>query len=387
MVAASNHGRERNETAYPRQDTAERRAGGQARASRDMIFWFFLVLFTLSSLVLGWLLWPFISVIIVAAVVTGVFHPFYELLGRRLQPGLASFLTCVCIFCVLFVPIALFVGIVADEARNLVVLATDADLARRIGRFIENNRVFDKANQILVRFNVQLDVAQLNSTLGDMAQFVGQYIVELTAGILKNMVKFVINFCLMLLITFYLLIDKERLLSFLIDLSPLPDDQDTKLWVKFRDMAGAILVGNGLGGLIQGVLGGAVFALFGLPSAILWGVVMAFLAFLPIVGIGVVFIPAAVYLLIAGRVGAGVFFIIFYVVLSGGIEYLFKPKVVGTRVEMHTLLVFLAIIGGLNLFGILGIIYGPLVVTGFLTLTDIYHASYQNLVAPETKSG
>jgi predicted PurR-regulated permease PerM len=77
-----------------------------------------------------------------------------------------------------------------------------------------------------------------------------------------------------------------------------------------------------------------------------------------------------------------VFFIIFYLLLSGGTEYFFKPKLVGQRVQMHTLLVFLSIIGGLQLFGILGIIFGPLVVTGFLTLTDIYHASYQNLVEP-----
>ena len=76
------------------------------------------------------------------------------------------------------------------------------------------------------------------------------------------------------------------------------------------------------------------------------------------------------------------FFIVFYILLSGGVEYLLKPKLVGTRVKMHTLLVFFSIIGGLKLFGILGIIYGPLVTTAFLTLTDIYYTSYQELVDP-----
>jgi predicted PurR-regulated permease PerM len=90
-------------------------------------------------------------------------------------------------------------------------------------------------------------------------------------------------------------------------------------------------------------------------------------------------------LILQGRLGAGIFFIVFYIVLSGGIEYLFKPKLVGKRVQMHTLLVFLSIIGGLKLFGILGIIYGPLVVTAFLTLTDIYESSYQSIVEPDTK--
>ena len=107
---------------------------------------------------------------------------------------------------------------------------------------------------------------------------------------------------------------------------------------------------------------------------------MGILAFLPIIGIGIVFIPTAIYLFLKGRVAASFFFLIFYMILSGGIEYLFKPKVVGQRVKMHTLLVFFSIIGGLKLFGILGIIYGPLVITAFLTLTDIYHKSYQTMI-------
>ena len=109
---------------------------------------------------------------------------------------------------------------------------------------------------------------------------------------------------------------------------------------------------------------------------------MGFLAFLPIIGIGVVFIPAAIYLFFKGRIAAGIFFIVFYLILSVSVDNLLKPKLVGRRVKMHTLLVFFSIIGGLNLFGILGIIYGPLITTAFLTLTDIYYTSYQQMVEP-----
>ena len=87
---------------------------------------------------------------------------------------------------------------------------------------------------------------------------------------------------------------------------------------------------------------------------------------------------------VKGRVAAGIFFVVFYLVVSGGIEYFFKPRLVGQRMQMHTLLIFFSIIGGLKLFGILGIIYGPLVVTAFLTLADIYQSSYRNLVEPIT---
>jgi predicted PurR-regulated permease PerM len=81
---------------------------------------------------------------------------------------------------------------------------------------------------------------------------------------------------------------------------------------------------------------------------------------------------------LTGRIAAGIFFIVFYLLLSGVVEYVIKPKMVGQQVEMHTLLVFLSIIGGLKLFGILGIIYGPLVVTAFLTLNEIYKSNYQD---------
>ena len=105
---------------------------------------------------------------------------------------------------------------------------------------------------------------------------------------------------------------------------------------------------------------------------------MGLLAFLPIVGIGAVFIPAAFVLFLTGRIATGIFFLVFYMLLSGVVEYILKPRMVGQQVKMHTLLVFLSIIGGLKLFGILGIIYGPLVVTAFLTLNDIYKSGYQD---------
>jgi predicted PurR-regulated permease PerM len=87
-----------------------------------------------------------------------------------------------------------------------------------------------------------------------------------------------------------------------------------------------------------------------------------------------------IFLFLTGRTGTSFLFLVFYLLLSGGVEYFLKPRMVGRRVQMHTLVVFLSIIGGLKIFGLLGIIYGPLIATAFLTLTDIYHASYQKLI-------
>ncbi|MCI5137979.1 MAG: AI-2E family transporter, partial [Candidatus Electrothrix sp. AR1] len=114
------------------------------------------------------------------------------------------------------------------------------------------------------------------------------------------------------------------------------------------------------------------FAMLGIKSPVLWTGVMGILAFLPIFGIGLVLLPASALLLLNGSPGQAAATFIFYAVLSFSVEYLLKPKFVGNQVKMHTLLVFLAILGGMSVFGVLGIIYGPLIVTAFQTLSDIY---------------
>ncbi len=348
-----------------------------------MILWFFLSLFVLSLLLLGWLIRPFLSTIILAAVVTGVFSPFYKFFKKATRPSFASLLTCVFIFFLLFVPIALFVGILSKEAYGLYLMGKSAVISDQVKSLLEGSKIIERANLLLSNFQMELTGEQFNNAISEIGKFVGLFLYKQASAIASNVFAFLVNFFFMLLIIYFLLLDGRKLLSFITDLSPLPREQDEQLIQKFEDIAFAILIVNAVGGIIQGTLGGIVFALFGLQSPFLWGVIMGLLAFLPIFGIGLVFVPAALSLVLTGRLAAGIFFIVFYFILSGSIEYFLKPRMVGRRAKMHTLLVFLSIMGGLKLFGILGIIYGPLVVTAFLTLHEIYQSSYQKQVVTE----
>jgi predicted PurR-regulated permease PerM len=352
------------------------------RTSQNLILWFFLACFLVSISLMGWLLAPFFSIIVLGAVVAGAFHPAYRLLTARakISPGLASLVTCLLIFFILFVPIVFFVGVLTQEAYELIQLAKGPALSIFINTHFTNSALLERINPLLANLDIVITGEQLNQTLSEIGRVVGLFLYDQARAIASNTLSFLASFFLMLLVIFFLLIDGPKLVRFLIDLSPLPEDQDTQLIGKFKDIAGAILVGNGLCGAIQGIAGGMLFWIFGLPSAFLWGVIMALLAFLPILGIGAVFIPTVIFLFLKGRIAAGLFGLVFYLLLSGGVEYLLKPKMVGKRVKMHTLVVFLAIIGGLKMFGILGIVYGPLIATAFLTLTNIYHASYQKLI-------
>ncbi|MGD8252047.1 MAG: AI-2E family transporter [Desulfobacterales bacterium] len=354
----------------------------KANPSRGVVLWAFLLYFLMSMVLIGWLFWPFLSTIVMAAVVTGLFNPVYRWLCRKVPAPAASLATCAIVFIVVFVPIAFVVGILAGEALELYEMGRNTAINAQVQQLFSDNLLLDRLNRVLDGFGLNLTGADINRALSELVKTVGFYLYRQANTVATNILRFLGHFFFMLVIAFYLLMDGRRLLDFLTDLSPLPDDQDDQLIRKFKDMAGAILIGNGLGGIVQGVLGGGLFAVFGLKSPILWGVIMGLLAFLPIVGIGFVILPAAVFLMLKGSWAAGFFFIAFWAVLSFSVEYVLKPKLVGSQVQMHTLLVFLSIIGGLRLFGILGIIYGPLVVTAFLTLTDMYHSSYQQMSEP-----
>jgi len=347
------------------------------QSSTQMIFRYFLIIFLITIFLVGRLLWPYLSILVLAFVLTGIFHPVYRFFVKKITPVLASLLTCTIIFLVVFVPLVFLVGSLSKEAYGLYLMGSDAATSQDFKELLQNSHIVERIEGFLARFDIKLGAEHVNQTLSKLGQSVGLFLYNQVSTVASNVLNFVVSLAFMLLVIFFLLIDGEKLITFVIELSPLPDDQDKKLMEKFHAMASVVLVVNGLSGVIQGSLGGAAFAIFGLSSPLLWGSLMAILAFLPIVGIAVVVIPAAIYLFLKGRIGAGIFFLIFYVVVSSVMEYVIKPKLVGDKVQIHTLLVFLSILGGLKVFGILGIIYGPLVITAFLTLTDIYRSSYE----------
>ena len=341
----------------------------------------------MSLFLTGKLIAPFSAIIILGLVFTGVFIPIHRFFAKKFSISLSSIITCFIIFFIIFIPVLFFIGILSKEAYDLYSMAKNAVLRNQLKQLLENNHALENINGFFANmgFETSLSWDDFINYISDLGKFVGLSMFQQASFIASNVFKIISYFCLMLIVVFYLLIDREKFTSYIYNLSPLPFEHNKKIFEKFKDMAGAVLIGNGLAGLIQGILGGIVFFIFGLNSPFLWGVIMGFLAFLPIVGIGLVLVPSGIFLILNQRILAGIFMILFYGILSLGIEYIFKPKIVGNRVKIHPLVVFFAIIGGLKLYGILGIIYGPLIITLFLTLADIYFASFQALVEPDKK--
>jgi predicted PurR-regulated permease PerM len=337
---------------------------------------YFLAVFTLSTLLLAWILWPFWQLLILAFLLAGIFRPIYNQLARWVSNGTASCLTCTLIILIVFIPLTFCAGALSSEALNLFNWGKDSNLLFKLQQFLDNILTV-RAQEFLLGFGINFEPDDVTKIITDLSKTAGLFIYDKASGWAADIMVFLFRFCILIMVIFFLLIDIDRLIDFLIKLSPMPPEQDNLLMQKFMEIAGVVLVGNGISGVFQGVMGGIFFALMGINSPVIWGTIMAVLAFLPIVGIGVILVPTAAILMISGHIGQGVLTLLFYMSLSFLVEYLLKPKFVGSQVNMHTLLVLLAILGGMSLFGILGIIYGPLIVTAFLTLSEIYLKGYK----------
>ncbi len=341
---------------------------------------FFLLIFLISIFFLGRILYPFLSILVLSFILSNLFRPVFLFFNRKLPNTPSSILTCLLIIAIVFIPLTFFILALSNEALTVYHWGRDSRIWLKLQLFVQESSFVANIQTYLHDVGFDFQPSQISDSLSYLVKRGGLMLYSQASAWATNIAQFLFLFVMMILVIFFLLIDQPKLIRFIIRLSPLPDDEDQLLIEKFEEIAGAILKGNGICGLIQGILGGSIFSILGLNSPILWGCIMAILAFLPIFGIGLVMIPASLIMIFSDRPGAGIFLLFFYLILSFSVEYLLKPKLVGDQVKMHTLLVFLSIIGGLTVYGILGIIYGPLIITAFLTLSDIYLKKYDDYV-------
>ena len=347
---------------------------------RKPVVGYFLGLFAVILYLLYRLFHPFLHTFLLSLILAGLFHPVFRRLERAMggKRVLASLLTCLLVFLTVFLPLVYFVVALSNEANSLYLALTDTVREGRLQAFMAEHRgLWEDWLARLDRLNIGLSPEEIEHSVGELGRNVAYGVYERARVFVSNLLKFFLQFLFLLLILFYLFLDGQRLRSFLFSLSPLPDEQERFLVDQFNGMTRAVLAVNGIAGVLQGTLGGLGFWLFGLPSPFLWGFLMAILAFLPLVGISVVCVPATLVLVLANRYVAAVLFFLYFLLISLCAEYLLKPRLVGQQAKMHTLLVLIAIVGGLASFGILGILYGPLIMTAFLSVAELYKQVYE----------
>jgi predicted PurR-regulated permease PerM len=352
------------------------------RSSTPIVFFGILFIF-LALLCL--LFWTFLPAIVLGLLVASAFYPLYSWF-KNLYKGTEIFrclVMTVLIFLILVIPTGWFIGSLSNEALGLYGRTKSSVSLQKLNEFLESDSIWAKRIRYLTELTgIELEPRTVQKFATTVGKDIGLYLSKQLSSIATDLLSFLIHFFLMMLIIYYIFKDGERLKNYIFGLLPFPAGQQELILDKFREMGRAVIFGNGLSGIIQGILGGFAFYFFGLGSPILWGTLMGFLAFLPVIGASVVFIPATILLLVQGKIGIALGFLIYNATYSALIEYFVKPKLIGQGMHMNTIFVFIGIMGGLKLWGILGIVYGPLILTILFTLLEIYRLEYRDTTNP-----
>lgn len=336
---------------------------------------FFTALFLSVILALGYVLSSFLADAVISFILIGLFSRTYkQILSRVKSRWIASGITTTLIAVLLLAPLFGFLYALTIEA----TVAFD-----KLAYLFEDGGsvLIESALNLAERSGLRVTREFMTDYMGQLATGLNSIVVSFGSAVFDNVLAFTIHAAIEIVMIFYLFADGDYLRAFLFRLSPLPDHEDALLVETFQKVARGVIVGNGLGSAIQGFFGGLAMWAVDLPSPLLWAAVMTVFAFLPLVGITIVVIPAFVVLLLREDASTALLFLAFCLAMGTIVENVVKTKLMGSTMRMHDLLVFLSIIGGLGAFGIIGFIYGPLIAMLFITLHGLYESHYLPQIA------
>jgi predicted PurR-regulated permease PerM len=307
----------------------------------------------------------FLVTIMLAAIFTVMVYPGYRLVlswfhGReRLAAGTYMILIAL----VVIIPAIAFLGVLIAQG---VQISTDAttfiqqhvrsgDLTEKLQHLPYADRLLPHRDMILTK------VSEATSAL---ASFVVARLKDFT----KSTLNVVVQAALMFYAMYFFLMDGPHLLKVTTEYLPLSKTERAQLIERFAAVSIATIKSTVVIGFVQGLLGGAGFAVAGIPGAAFWGAIMIVLAMIPGIGTALIWVPAAGYLLLLGRYTTFAIFLVYFVFVVGLIDNFLRPRLVGKGAQMHELLVLLSTLGGLLAFGLTGFIIGPVIASLFITL-------------------
>ena len=325
-----------------------------------------LIAVLLAALYVCWLMFqPFFNVLLWAAVLCVVFYPMHRrILSRTGKPTLAAALSTVAVILLILLPVTAVTVTVVHELSGAAASfqATDhqwttpppvAKALDFIGRYVDIDR--DSAMTFLAARMQTWGTALAASTLVVVGGAVGA--IGQTALVVFTL--------------FYFFRDGEHIQRAAYGMVPLRGAQWDSILSRTSDVIGATVYGVLVIAAIQGTLGTFIFWVLGLPSPLLWGVVMFFLSMIPMAGAFLVWVPAAAYLALTGLYGKAVILVAGGFLVISSIDNFLSPRLVGRRARLHELLIFFSVLGGLQVFGVLGLVLGPVVVAMTLALIEM----------------
>jgi predicted PurR-regulated permease PerM len=327
--------------------------------------------------------WPFLKPLLLGALLAGLSHPLFRWLTRVLRgrASLAAALTLLILFVIVAGPLSAFVGVVVQQA-----IGVSNDAIPWVQQHLGPATAFNAHDWLVRRFPSLAAYVpqqeQIADNAGKVAKAIGAFLVAGATQVTAGTATFLLNLFIMLYAMFFFLRDGRSILEKILYYTPLSHADELRVLERLTSVTRATIKGTLVIGIIQGALAGLGFWVAGLDGAAFWGTIMAVLSVIPGIGAALIWVPAVIYLFVIGDTWTAVLLLTWCAAVVGTVDNLLRPTLVGKDAKMPDLLILIGTLGGLFLFGPMGFIVGPLVCGLFLTVWDIYGATFKDVLPP-----
>jgi predicted PurR-regulated permease PerM len=314
------------------------------------------------------LVWPFSQLIAMAGILAVLFLPFYNYLTRKIKSEpISAFLIIITIIIIIALPLTWLAQTIVKE---LLALYDQ----HKVEGIWANRRLF--VNNLPLSWQ-QTAMDLVNSASSKISSWSQDIVLNIT-NLLSNVAGFFFACFLILLSTFFFLKDHKAIKHFLENLLPFSSSQETLIIRKVFDAINGVVQGSFTMALIQGTAATIGFFMTGLPQPLIWGSITVMSSFVPSIGTSLVVVPSIVYLFVFKSSVAGFTLLAWYVIVHLSIDNFIGPKLIGSKTKMHPLLVIFSVLGGLQIFGPLGFLFGPIIMAVFVALMEIHLKELDN---------
>lgn len=317
---------------------------------------------------------PYLVEIFLALVLFFQTKPLYQLMLRLCWGwrGLAAALTCVILALLIIVPILMLTSIIASQALELYNLISAGLHAGDLWQLFTRKLAFVEKFLQELNLPLKLEDLQLEQVIRQALVTISQFVYNNAIGLVRGFASFVFSLLLVLFVTFFCFLEGDRFLEEIKKLSPLDPKHNEEILGDVEVTIRATIRGTVLVAVIQGILTGIGFVFFGVPRAAFWGTIAILAAILPVVGPAIIWLPASLYLFFLGQNLMALGMLFWGVAVIGTIDNILKPLLMKGARQTPVVFTLFAIMGGINYFGMVGFILGPLILSFLLSVLSIY---------------
>lgn len=355
----------------------------------DFARYFFVVAIAAVIILFFWVISPFFTILVYSAFIAVIFYPLHRWLLKdfRGRKSLSAFLSTVIVLLLVLTPLTLFLIFLSQEAVDAYLLLETKIQEIDINNFkgLQDVPIIGERLSIWSqRYGIAEFLQQAEVDIFGIVQEIGQtistFLVNTTTSLLRSFGTLVVMVLILLLTVFFFFRDGDEIVAFMKNLSPLPPKYEREIELKLKSTIQAVVFGGFGTAILQGIAGGIGFAIAQVPNVAFWTTIMVLAAFVPYIGASVIWVPVAIALLIQGKLFLGLFLVIWGLVVVSYVDNVARPFLIGSRAKMHPLATFLVVLGGLFVWGIKGIIFGPLILALAITVMHIYQLEYSEVL-------